>query len=112
MKKDKSNVLTIGLLISLAATVVLPITSASAGWKDDYEAKSYRNAEGKTLPYRLLRPLKIEPGKRYPLVLFLHGAGERGIDNALQLCWLGDFSRPENRQKYPCFLLCAAVSAG
>ena len=32
--------------------------------------------------YRLLSPEKIEPGKKYPVILFLHGAGERGDDNA------------------------------
>ena len=29
------------------------------------------------LPYRLLSPARPLPGRRYPLVLFLHGAGER-----------------------------------
>jgi len=32
------------------------------------------------LPYRLLAPARPLPGRRYPLVLFLHGAGERGDD--------------------------------
>lgn len=37
---------------------------------------------------RLLRPPRIEPGKTYPVVLFLHGAGERGTDNEQQLAYL------------------------
>ena len=37
------------------------------------------------LPYRLLKPKEIEAGKKYPLVIFLHGAGERGKDNEAQL---------------------------
>jgi predicted peptidase len=35
--------------------------------------------------YRWSTPAKLEPGKIYPLVLFLHGANERGEDNAAQL---------------------------
>jgi predicted peptidase len=69
-------------------------------------AKTYVNAEGQKLPYRLLTPAKIEPGKRYPLVLFLHGLGERGTDNVRQLLWgAGEFVKPENRRKYPCFVV-------
>ena len=40
----------------------------------------FESAEGGQLPYRLLSPPKIEAGKEYPLVLFLHGAGERAND--------------------------------
>lgn len=35
--------------------------------------------------YRFAAPEKTEEGKQYPLVLFLHGAGERGTDNKAQL---------------------------
>ena len=51
-------------------------------------------------------PEKIEPGKRYPLVLFLHGAGERGDDNVEQLKYLPTWlASDENRRKYPCFVI-------
>jgi predicted peptidase len=48
------------------------------------EARTYTNADGATLGYRFHAPAKVEQGRRYPLVLFLHGAGERGDDNVLQ----------------------------
>ena len=41
--------------------------------------------DGYALPYRLHAPAKCEEGVRYPLVLFLHGAGERGNDNTKTL---------------------------
>lgn len=41
--------------------------------------------DGYVLPYRLHAPAKIEPNTLYPLVLFLHGAGERGNDNTKTL---------------------------
>lgn len=38
-----------------------------------------------TLPYRLLLPQDFNPNQKYPLVLMLHGSGERGSDNEKQL---------------------------
>ncbi|MCG8511961.1 MAG: sulfatase-like hydrolase/transferase, partial [Rhodospirillales bacterium] len=52
--------------------------------REDYEPKVFTAADGGTLRYRMHTP-KLEAGRRYPLVLFLHGAGERGDDNAKQL---------------------------
>src|SRR4051812_41206518 len=57
------------------------------------EARVFK-ADGKALPYRLLKPEGTEAGKRYPLVLILHGAGERGGDNKKQLGWFWDARKP------------------
>ena len=43
---------------------------------------------GKTRKYRLHTPDAFEVGKKYPMILWLHGAGERGDDNELQLVHL------------------------
>jgi predicted peptidase len=40
---------------------------------------------GFQLPYRLFVPLNYDPTKKYPLVLFMHGSGEDGTDNKLQV---------------------------
>lgn len=45
----------------------------------------YKNADGKVFRYRWHEPAKIEAGKKYPLVIFFHGAGERGVNNIAQL---------------------------
>ena len=56
--------------------------------------------------YRLLKPAAVEPGRKYPLVLFLHGAGERGSDNELQLTYLPTWlAEEENRRRHPCFVV-------
>ena len=75
-----------------------------------YETDSYVYTGGdyqkEEFKYRLMKPANMEPGKKYPVVLFLHGAGERGTDNEKQLyyfpTWMAD---PEMREKYPCFLI-------
>lgn len=55
---------------------------------------------------RLLRPPQIEPGKTYPVVLFLHGAGERGTDNEEQLAYLPTWlAEPAMQERYPCYLV-------
>lgn len=59
-----------------------------------------------TLPYRLLLPKNYDPKKEYALVLFLHGAGERGNDNEAQLMhgWKL-FLREDVREKYPAIVV-------
>ena len=49
------------------------------------EAKTWESPEGGTLPYRLHVPAKPEPGRLYPLVVHMHGAGSRGTNNLDQI---------------------------
>lgn len=73
---------------------------------NDFIAKNYISAGGDTLLYRELAPQQIEQDKKYPLVLFLHGAGERGNDNISQLAHGSMmFTNPVNREKYPCYVV-------
>lgn len=59
-----------------------------------------------TLKYRLLKPAETNPNQTYPLVIFLHGAGERGDDNVAQLVHgMKDFLNPDRRKKYPCYVV-------
>ena len=73
---------------------------------EDFEPRTFISPNGAKLPYRLLTPLNYEAGKKYPLVLFLHGAGERGDDNKAQLKFGAPlFARAEIREKFPCFVV-------
>lgn len=49
------------------------------------EARQWTAPNKVTVSYRWSAPAAPEPDKTYPLVLFLHGAGERGNDNKAQL---------------------------
>ncbi len=65
------------LLVALA----FPLSACA----EEFAARRYTAADGASIGYRLLAPEKLEVGRKYPLVLFLHGAGERGDDNAAQM---------------------------
>lgn len=71
-----------------------------------YEPREFAGSNGTTLKYRLLKPLDYQPGKKYPLVLFLHGAGERGNDNAITLKHAAkDLCNPKLRAQYPAYVV-------
>jgi predicted peptidase len=71
-----------------------------------FEKKEFAFADGKTLPYRILYPENYDKTKKYPLILFLHGAGERGSDNEKQLTWGAKlFLKDENRKSFPAIVV-------
>lgn len=73
---------------------------------DLFEARTFGGPHGETLGYRLLKPEPYDPAQKYPLVLFLHGAGERGTDNAIQVRIGAElFIKPDVRARFPCFVL-------
>ncbi len=107
--------LTIALLAGavLAASPLAVRTEPKEGSLDLLEKKTYTDAGGKKLLYRLLQPMTVDPKQRYPLVVFLHGAGERGADNEKQLIHgVPEFLKPENRKDYPCFLIAPQCPEG
>jgi predicted peptidase len=70
-----------------------------------YEKKLYISGND-TMPYRLLLPVDFDASKKYPLVFFLHGAGERGNDNEKQLVHGAKlFLQEEVRTKYPAIVV-------
>ncbi|OHD65401.1 MAG: hypothetical protein A2176_15720 [Spirochaetes bacterium RBG_13_51_14] len=88
---------------------VLFFTAAGNATAADMEgrflARTYRSKKHSALPYRLLIPAHYDTTKRYPLVLFLHGAGERGTDNKKQLyVGLNIFADENNMRRFPCFV--------
>lgn len=80
---------------------------------DDFKKLTYEDKNGNKLDYRLFEP-KAEEGKKYPLVLFLHGSGERGSDNELQMrgnegavAW----ANSEQQAKNPAYVLAPQIKA-
>lgn len=102
-------------LLSLTATLAMwgavEMTAVQAaepgdGAAADLFVKREFKSDKLVLPYRLLTPANYDKTKSYPVVLFLHGAGERGNDNIAQLKHgMNDFCTATNRCEYPCFVV-------
>jgi len=82
-----------------------------------FEAHTYRNAQGETMPYRLFRPEKVEAGAKFPLILYLHGAGGLGMDNEKNIrggnlpgshLW----ALPSTQAKQPVFVVAPQTDSG
>lgn len=93
---------------SLLALIWLAAMCGRVFAEEVYERRVFTDEHGRKLSYRLMIPLNYEANatEKYPLVLFLHGAGERGDDNHKQLIHgTGEFAKLENRKKHPCFVV-------
>src|SRR5580704_17982602 len=65
----------------------------------------YGNDKGDTLNYRMLFP-DADTLRKYPLVIFLHGSGERGSDNEAQLKWgVMNFATDQNMMLHPAIVV-------
>ena len=81
---------------------------------EGFEARTYISTGGERLQYRLFRPPNYDPGKTYPVVVFLHGASGRGSDNLSQLTGsrsvgAGYWTAPARQARNPAFVLAPQV---
>jgi predicted esterase len=99
MKQIKVSFLLI--LVYLSLTISQPSIVAL------FTAESHTYA-GTTIPYRLYVPQNPVSGQVYPLVLALHGSGERGSDNLIHIQshrLATSWADPVNQANYPCFVV-------
>ncbi len=89
------------MIVSYALALLLV---AAAAPQDAGEAREFKEAGGRKLLYRLYKPAAYDAKQKYPLVLFLHGAGERGDDNQAQVKHGVRFFL-QNQAKNPCFIV-------
>ena len=81
-------------------------SSISFGQEYDKYKKQLFTVGKDTLKYRILYPRNFSEHKKYPVILFLHGAGERGNDNKTQLVHGGDlFLKKDIREKFPSIVI-------
>jgi predicted peptidase len=79
--------------------------SLQAQHMDVYQKKTFLH-DGDTLLYRIMYPPGFDASETYPLLLFLHGKGERGNDNEKQLVHGADFfADPSNRENFPAIVV-------
>ena len=92
----------------LLAAIILSVllTPETFAQSEAYLKKEFKTSSGSILPYRILYPENMDQSKTYPLVLFLHGAGERGNDNEKQLVHgSAMFIRDDVRSDYPAIVV-------
>jgi predicted peptidase len=94
------------LLAGLLFCLLIGLSFLSKAQAPPTYDKGMYSAHGDTLPYRILFPLNFDPSQKYPLIIMLHGSGERGNDNEAQLknaSWL--FLKDSVRRKYPAIVI-------
>ncbi len=91
--------------IFLSFSLIILALSATAQDLALYEKHIFIKGKD-TLLYRLLMPTNFDASKQYPLILFLHGAGERGNDNEKQLVHGSKlFLREDIRDNFPAIIV-------
>ena len=81
---------------------------------DMFEKRSL-TFNGTKLKYRLFVPVNYDSTLIYPLVLTLHGSGERGSDNEAQIVshrLATSWADPANQANYPTFVVSPQVPSG
>jgi len=93
-------------IIAISLIAFLFITSEQCLAQPPLFSKEvYKNASGDSLLYRFLFP-DNDTARKYPLVIFLHGSGERGNDNDAQLKWgVMNFATDYNMKMHPAFVI-------
>ncbi len=85
--------------------LLIAFSSIVAAQKTPFEESVFIHQSG-SLPYRIMAPKKIKKNQKYPLFLFLHGAGERGQDNSKQLIHGSKLiGQRKIRKKYPAYVV-------
>lgn len=105
------------LLITMIAVLAFSAVSAQqsidTALRKVFKKCSFTDTCGTILPYRLLEPLNPDTTVKYPVVLFLHGAGERGNDNENVLTHIDKvFGTTSFRTKYPCYVIIPQCAEG
>ncbi|HYR83279.1 MAG TPA: prolyl oligopeptidase family serine peptidase [Terriglobia bacterium] len=77
---------------------------------DGFVGRVYRSQRRETVPYRLFVPPAYDKNQKFPLILWLHGAGGIGVDNRKQFSSgnnLGThiWTRPEIQAKHHAFVV-------
>jgi predicted peptidase len=62
-----------------------------------------------SISYRLFEPTGVAAGQKVPLVVYLHGMGERGTDNVAQTTWAGGLLNATRSGQYASYVLAPQI---
>jgi len=97
----------LGLLLAAPSATA---RAADGPWQDRFARREFQSG-GATLMYRLFSPAAAEEATKPPLVLLLHGAGERGDDNTAPLVH-GAVEFHRRQVRHPCLVLVPQCPSG
>ena len=97
------------VLISFISALGLMASEADL---EKYTEGVWKSPKGGKQPFRFRAPDEVKRGKKYPLVVFLHGAGGRATDNKRQLAdvnTIGEFEKIGISSKYQSYVYAPQV---
>lgn len=98
MSRIKSTVIVLTIILCINSMFAYSQSSAK------FSVENYIE-KGDTLRYRMLFP-DADTFRKFPLVIFLHGSGERGNDNEAQLKWgVQNFASDRNMMLHPALVI-------
>jgi len=93
------------LIVLCVSFVCCMSSNLTFGQLSRFGYNKYINDKGDTLNYRFLYP-DFDTIRKFPLVIFLHGMGERGNDNESQLKWgITNFASDQMMAMHPAFVI-------
>ncbi len=91
-------------LACLAFVFVVVESTEAQQRKNSLALYKQRVFEG--MPCRLMQPFEFDEKGSYPVIISLHGAGGRGIDNTKQLKdWNHQLAEQKRRRDFPCYVV-------
>lgn len=117
MKLCKAFSVFLAAILLIGSIPILQVSAATVSSVNDMDAlflsRSIAMENGGTMNYRLYIPADYDPQQAYPVVLFLHGAGERGDDNLKQLkAGIIEPFKQENNPIYGCIVIAPQCPVG
>jgi predicted peptidase len=89
-------------LVALPAAAATDLSNSITGSVSDGAA---------SINYRLFQPQGVTAGEKVPLVLFLHGMGDRGTDNVGQTYWMGQLQQHTSSGQYAAYVLAPQIDS-
>ena len=108
MNRPNARMLAPALLVLAAATAAFAQNKTATWLQANFQARSHTSTQVTGMTYRLYVPANYNPALKYPIVVALHGIGERGNNNVNQLT-LEELAQPWVRDsvqaKHPHFVM-------
>jgi predicted peptidase len=114
ISKSFFTLLSVGLIL-FAAPPALCAHLTWAQYKAVFKAYRYPPAGTDSLMYRLCMPYHYDTTAKYPLVICLHGVGERGSDDSIQIknnCLATVWADSTVQNRFPHFIIAPQCPSG